>query len=343
MNDSAEPDLRRAARAAVDAKTKPPGSLGRLEELAVEIAVRQGSLRPEVDPVRLVVFAGDHGVVAEGVSAYPAEVTGQMMANFAAGGAAACVFARVMGVGLEVIDVGVAAPLDHLSGIVHARVRNGTANLANAPAMSEPELGCALEAGRAAARRAIGAGCRCLALGEMGIGNSTAAACLVSAFTGEPPERTVGRGAGVDDCGLSRKRAVVARALELHARAGVGPRETLAALGGLEIAAMAGAALEAASHGALVIVDGYIAGAAALAAIRLDPGVRPALVFAHRSAEPGHAVVLAALEAKPLLDLDLRLGEGTGALLAVPLLRAACAMLREMATFADAGIAGPSA
>jgi nicotinate-nucleotide--dimethylbenzimidazole phosphoribosyltransferase len=335
-------DLRHLARAAVDAKTKPPGSLGRLEELAVEIAVRQGTLRPEVDPVRLVVFAGDHGVVAEGVSAYPAEVTAQMMANFAAGGAAACVFAKVMGVGLEVVDVGVAAPMDHLTGIVHAKVSNGTANLATSAAMSESQLESALEAGRYAARRAIHDGCRCLALGEMGIGNSTAAACLVSAFTGTPPEQTVGPGAGLDDNGLAQKRAVVARALERHACPGAGPLQILARLGGLEIAAMTGAALEASRRGALVIVDGYIASAAILAAVRLDPSIRSALVFAHRSAERGHVVALAALQARPLLDLDLRLGEGTGALLAVPLLRAACAMLREMATFAGAGIAGPS-
>jgi nicotinate-nucleotide--dimethylbenzimidazole phosphoribosyltransferase len=323
----------------VDRKTKPPGSLGRLEELAVDIATWQGSLTPAVDPVRLVIFAADHGITAEGVSAYPAEVTAQMMANFAGGGAAACVLARSAGVQVEVVDVGVAADLAGLPGIVHAKVRHGTRSFLHEPAMTEGELNLALEAGRAAARRAQEYGCRVMALGEMGIGNTTSAAALLGLLTGQEALRVVGRGTGVDDDTLLRKREVVRLALERHA--GNDAPGALAAVGGFEIAAMAGAMSAAATHGMLVLVDGFIATVAALAAVREDPSCRGAMIFAHRSAEHGHAVALDHLGARPLLDLGLRLGEGTGALLAVPLVRAAAAMLSEMATFESAGIAGP--
>jgi nicotinate-nucleotide--dimethylbenzimidazole phosphoribosyltransferase len=334
--------LRDEALAAIAAKTKPPGSLGRLEDLAVELAVIQRTLRPEIDPVRLVVFGADHGVTAEGVSAYPAEVTGQMMANLAGGGAAACVLARALGVGLEVVDVGVAADLSGLAGIRHAKVRPGTASFTQRPAMSTPECHAAIEAGRAAANRAATDGCRALAVGDMGIGNTTAAAALASAFTGATPERTVGRGTGVDDRTLARKRDVVTRALALHAAPGRSPEELLAALGGLEIAAIAGAVMEAAARGLVVVLDGYISSTAGLVAVRMKPDCRAACVLSHRSAEPGHALVLEALGGEPLLDLGMRLGEGTGAVLAVPLLRAAAAVLREMATFESAGISGPA-
>ncbi len=329
---------RRAARAAVDAKTKPLGALGRIEELAIDLAVLQRTLTPSVDRARLVVFGADHGVAAEGVSAYPAVVTAQMMANLAGGGAAACVFARVFDVALEVVDVGVAADLSALTGIVHAKVRPGTANLATGPAMRSDDLAAAIAVGRAAVRRAAQAGCRALALGEMGIANTTSAAALTSALTGAAPEVTVGRGTGIDDRVLAHKRQVVSRALALHATPGIGVADLLAALGGLEIAAITGAVLEASKGGLAVLVDGFIVSAAALAAVRLDARCRAACFFSHRSAEPGHAVLLEALGAEPLLDLGLRLGEGTGAVLALPLLRAACAMLSEMATFASAGV-----
>jgi nicotinate-nucleotide--dimethylbenzimidazole phosphoribosyltransferase len=334
--------IREAAWNAVGAKTKPPGSLGRIEELAVDLAVLQRSLRPSVDPARLVVFGADHGVTLEKVSAYPSEVTAQMMANLAGGGAAACVFSRTLGVSLEVIDVGVAADLRGLDGIVHAKVRAGSGNFVDGPAMTTAECASAIEAGRAAARRAAEAGMRTLILGEMGIGNTTAAAALASALTGEPPDRTVGRGTGVDDRTLAHKRAVVQRALARHLRPGATPCELLAALGGLEIAAIAGAVMEAAERGLVVLVDGFIVGTAALAAARMEPSCIEACFLGHRSAEAGHAVVLEALGRAPLLDLGLRLGEGTGALLALPLLRAACAMLGEMATFESAGVAGPT-
>jgi nicotinate-nucleotide--dimethylbenzimidazole phosphoribosyltransferase len=332
--------LRRAARAAVDAKTKPPGSLGRIEELAVDLAVLQATLTPCVDPARLVLFGADHGVAAEGVSAYPAAVTAQMMANLAKGGAAACVFTRAIGVSLEIVDVGVAADLTGLTGIVHAKVRAGTANLATGPAMSPDDLSAAVGIGRSAASRAAQAGCRALLLGEMGIANTTAAAALASALTGASPEMTVGRGTGVADGILEHKRRVVSRALTLHVRPGSGVSDLLAALGGLEIAAMAGAVLEASDRGMAVVVDGFIVSVAALAAVRLDARCRMVCFFSHRSVETGHALVLEALGANPLLDLGLRLGEGTGAVLALPLLRAACAMLSEMATFEEAGVSG---
>ena len=334
--------MRDEALAAIAAKTKPPGSLGRLEDLAVELAVFQGTLRPEVDPARLVVFGADHGVAAEGVSAYPAEVTGQMMANLAGGGAAACVLTRALGVGLEVVDVGVAADLSGLTGIRHAKVRHGTQSFTERPAMTPEECRAALEAGRDAARRASGDGCRSIAVGDMGIGNTTAAAARVSALTDAPAERTVGRGTGVDDRTLARKREVVTRALALHARPGRTAEELLAALGGLEIAAIAGAVVGGATLGLVVVLDGFISGAAGLAAVRMVPDCRAACVLSHRSAEPGHAIVLEALGGEPLLDLGMRLGEGTGAVLALPLLRAAAAVLREMATFESAGVSGPA-
>jgi nicotinate-nucleotide--dimethylbenzimidazole phosphoribosyltransferase len=334
--------VRDAALAAVAAKTKPPGSLGRLEELAVDLAVIQGTLRPSVDPARLVVFGADHGVAAESVSAYPSEVTAQMMANLAAGGAAACVFTRAAGMSLEIVDVGVAADLSAVAGIHHAKVRPGSANFLAGPAMSAAECGMALDVGRAAARRAAAAGCRALALGDMGIGNTTAAAALASALTGASPERTVGRGTGVDDRTLAHKREVVTRALERHVRSGLGPADLLAAVGGFEMAAIAGAVLEAAARRVVVVLDGYIVTTAALAAVRLEPACRDVCVLSHRSAEAGHAVIIEALGGEPLLDLRLRLGEGTGAVLALPLLRAACAMLGEMATFESAGVSGPA-
>jgi nicotinate-nucleotide--dimethylbenzimidazole phosphoribosyltransferase len=329
-----------AARRAMDQKTKPPGSLGVLEALAIRLAVVQGTVAPEVERGRIVVFAADHGVAAEGVSAYPQVVTGEMVRNFARGGAAVNVLARAAGLQVEVVDAGVAAELGGLPGIVHGAVRRGTRNLAAEPAMTADEAGAAMDAGRAAARRAAADGVRALGLGEMGIANTTSAAALLSALTGAAPELTVGRGTGVDDDGVRRKRAVVARALALHAGTLEDARGALAAVGGLEIAAIAGAALEAPAHGMAVVADGFISTVGVLAAVRMDPSIAPALFFAHRSAERGHGVALDALGARPLLDLDLRLGEGTGAALAIPLLRAAARILRDMATFESAGVSG---
>lgn len=334
------PTAQAAAQRALDLKTKPLGSLGRLEELAARLAELQNTLAPVVDPARVIVFAADHGVAAEGVSAYPPQVTGEMMRNFAAGGAAINVLARANGLEVEVVDVGVDAELGALAGIVHAKVRRGTRNFLHEPAMRREELDQALDAGRAAVARARAAGVRAVGLGEMGIGNTTTAAALLAAYTGAAPATVVGRGTGVDDAGVARKAAVVAAALARHQAALGDARATLASLGGLEIAAIVGAAVAAAEQGVAVVVDGFIATVAALAAVRLAPGTARALFFAHRSAERGHEVALGALDARPLLDLELRLGEGTGAALALPLLRAAARVLTEMATFDSAGVSG---
>jgi nicotinate-nucleotide--dimethylbenzimidazole phosphoribosyltransferase len=335
------------ARAAMDEKTKPIGALGHLESIAVRLAVLQGTLAPDVSRARVVVFAADHGVAADGVSAYPPRVTAEMMRNFARGGAAVCVLARANALEVEVVDVGVdadlAAEVDALAGaagtrIVHAKVRRGSRNLRLEPAMTRVECDAALEVGRAAVRCAAADGVRALGLGEMGIGNTTAAAALLCALTGLRPEDAVGRGTGIDDAGLRRKRGVVHGALARHAAACAGPRAALAAVGGLELAAIAGAVLEAPRHGIAVMADGFISTVSALAAVRMAPDAARALFVAHRSTEHGHGAAIDALGERPLLSLDMRLGEGSGAALALPILRAAAAVLREMATFASAGV-----
>jgi nicotinate-nucleotide--dimethylbenzimidazole phosphoribosyltransferase len=339
----------------VDAKTKPHGALGRLEELAVRLAAFQRTLAPRVARARVLVFAADHGVARAGVSAYPRAVTAEMARTFARGHAAINVFARSADLELDVVDVGVDADLEGLAALTVAKVARGTADFTTAPAMTEDECARAVGVGHDRARRAADDGVHAVVLGEMGIGNTTSAAALLSALTGAAPARTVGRGTGVDDARLAHKRTVVERALDRHAAAvyggGFGAPDAMAALatlGGLEIAALAGATIEAATHGLVVVVDGFIATVAVLAAAHLEPAVLPALVFAHRSAEAGHGVALDAFRAlgldddaaTPLLDLALRLGEGTGGALAVPLVRAAARMLAEMATFESAGVSG---
>lgn len=343
MNDPAPsiaaPDAACAERVGryLDTLTKPPGSLGRLEDLAVTLAGLTGEDFPVVTPPAVVVFAADHGVAEEGVSAFPQAVTAQMVANFVAGGAAINVFSRRIGARLEVVDVGVASELP-AHGIVRDRVRPGTANLAREGAMSRDEALAAIAVGRRAARRAQAAVCRCLIAGEMGIANTTASSAMLAALTGAPVSELVGAGTGVAGDTLAHKRAVIEAALLERAPDPDDPLGVLARLGGLEIAAMVGAYLEAAAHRLPILVDGFIATVAALTACRLEPALRPYLIFAHRSHEPGHRVALEALGAEPLLDLELRLGEGSGAVLAFPLLEAATAMLAEMATFATAGV-----
>jgi nicotinate-nucleotide--dimethylbenzimidazole phosphoribosyltransferase len=327
-----------AAVAAVDAKTKPVGALGRIETLAIQLACIQDSLTPRVNQARVLIFAADHGVADDGVSAYPKAVTREMMRNFASGGAAICVFAKSVGAQLEVIDVGVDADMRDVEGLVHASVRRGTRNMRHEAAMTAAECAQAMQVGRDAAQRAIDAGMHAILLGEMGIGNTTAAAAITSAITAAEPAQTVGRGTGIDDARHAQKIAIVSEVLSKHAAGSLSAVELLAAVGGLEIAAMTGAALHAAAHGLVVLVDGYIATAAVLIADRIDASVRRALVFAHRGSEPGHAIALAALNAQPLLMLELRLGEGSGAALALPLVQAAARMLTEMATFASAGV-----
>jgi nicotinate-nucleotide--dimethylbenzimidazole phosphoribosyltransferase len=331
-----------AARARQGQLTKPPGALGELEVLAVRLAAMQGGERPAVERVWITVFAGDHGVVAEGVSAFPQAVTAEMVKNFARGGAAISVAARAIGAELEVIDLGTAVEMHGVTGVQHLRLGPGTANFTAGPAMTVEQCARAINAGRHSAERAHLAGSQLYIGGEMGIGNSTAAAALACALLGEEPERLAGPGTGLDPAGVARKAAVVRRALAMHRDHLGEPFEVLRRLGGFEIAGLAGAYLACAKMGLPVLVDGYISTAAALAAERLCPGTAQWYIQSHASAEPGHARLLAALGARPLLDLGMRLGEGSGAAVAVPLLRLACALHGGMATFAEAGVHGPA-
>ncbi|MFN0113783.1 MAG: nicotinate-nucleotide--dimethylbenzimidazole phosphoribosyltransferase [Paracoccaceae bacterium] len=327
-------DFEARLRAAIDGKTKPLGALGRIEALAAQIARVQRTLTPRMETCALLIFAADHGIAAEGVSAYPQAVTRQMVANFLAGGAAANVFARTLGAGVTVVDAGVAGePLAHPE-LVSRRIGAGTANSASGPAMTAAECAMALAEGEALGRAAAADAVAC---GEMGIANTSAAALVAAKVLGISAGALAGRGTGVDDAGLARKRAVLGRAAARTAERLPGA-EALAEYGGFEIVMMAGAMIGAAASGKVVLVDGFIATAAAAAALSIAPDARGAMVFSHQSEEAGHRAVLDALGAEPLLSLGLRLGEGTGALLAWPLLRAAAAMLREMASFESAGV-----
>ena len=283
------------------------------------------------------MFAADHGVAARGVSAFPQSVTGQMVGNFARGGAAINVLASLEGCRIEVVDVGVASNEAPPAGVRNERVRAGTRDLASESAMTADELRAALAVGERCARAAVAREARLLIAGDMGIANSTAAACLICAITGATPESVVGRGTGVDDAGLVRKVDVVRIALGRVAKVRE-PSQLLAELGGLEIAAIAGFYLEAARQGVPVLLDGYISTAAALAAVSIEPEAVNWLLASHRSAEAGHSVALEWLKLDPLLDLGLRLGEGTGAALTVPIVRAALALHARMATFGEAGV-----
>jgi nicotinate-nucleotide--dimethylbenzimidazole phosphoribosyltransferase len=334
----AEPDAAAGqdVQARLDEKTKPRGSLGGLEKLAVRIAAIQRSATPSLGTPVVVVCAADHGVAAEGVSAFPSSVTAQMVANYAAGGAAVSVLARRAGARLVVVDCGVAEPLP-VPGVLDRRLGAGTASMLRGPAMTRASAVAALETGIALAGEVLeGAGC--VAIGEMGIGNSTAAAALCCVLAGGTPETASGRGTGLDDEGLARKRDVVARALGVNRPDAADPVGVLAAVGGYELGVLAGLTLGAAGRNIPVLIDGYPASSAVLVAAALAPSLRGSLIASHRSSEPGHALVLAQLGLSPLLDLDLRLGEGSGAALALPLLGAALAILDEMATFASAGV-----
>ena len=319
--------------------TKPAGSLGRLEQLAIELAALQRTERPRAEKTPIIVFAADHGVVAQGISPFPAEVTVQMLANFAAGGAAISVLAQALGQTLTVIDVGslaeTAAP-----GVVVDKQRRGTRDFSQEPALTADEVAEALDAGRRAVTRAAGEGADLMAFGEMGIGNTTSAAAIVCALTGQSPLEVAGAGAGLDETGRRHKGEVIAAALALHGLQGPSDsaEAVLCAVGGLEIAALAGAIISAAQAAIPVVVDGFIVSAAALAAVRLNPSCRPWLIFAHRSAERGHAITVEALGARPLLDLEMRLGEASGAATALPIIRLACALHNGMATFAEAAV-----
>jgi nicotinate-nucleotide--dimethylbenzimidazole phosphoribosyltransferase len=319
--------------------TKPPLSLGRLEEIANRMAAIQETLVPSADRARIVLFAGDHGVCAEGVNPYPQAVTAQMVANFLRGGAAINALARVAGVELEIVDAGVAHPIPETVGLVRRAVAPGTHNFCVQPAMTREQATAALELGIEMAERASAAGCTLLGMGEMGIGNTTSASALAAALTGRAPAAVIGPGAGANEVVLARKRAAVERAIELHGPHIAEPVDLLARLGGFEIGAMCGLCLGAAAERAAVLVDGFIATAAAALAARFQPAVRDYLFAAHRSTEPGHAPLLEIIGQSPLLDLQMRLGEGTGAALAVPVVRAAVEAFTRMATFHSAGIA----
>jgi nicotinate-nucleotide--dimethylbenzimidazole phosphoribosyltransferase len=332
-------DAEARARARQDRLVKPRGALGRLEDVACWFAGRQGHEIPELPRPAITVFAADHGVALRGVSAYPREVTAQMAAGFARGGAAISVLARALDARLTAVDVGIAAPRDTLPGVVAARVRDGTADFCETAAMTFAEAEAAMAIGAAHADADAAAGATLLIPGDMGIGNTTAAAALVCALSGASPGQVVGYGTGIDEARRARKVDVVARGL---ARARATPPDGgvgwLAEVGGLEIAAIAGYVLRAAGRGVPVLLDGFIAAAAALAACAVAPRAADWMLAAHRSAEQGHAIALERLGLAPLLDLGLRLGEASGAAVAVPLVHAALRLHRDMATFADAGV-----
>jgi nicotinate-nucleotide--dimethylbenzimidazole phosphoribosyltransferase len=331
--------LRTTLQHIIDTKTKPPGSLGRLEALARQMGLIQRSTHPGVERPAMIVFAGDHGIAQEGVSPYPQAVTAQMVMNFLAGGAAINALSRVAGITLEVVNAGVATPLPHAGGLVDIPVAAGTRNFAHEPAMTRDQALAAMRAGAERVRYHAALGTNVIGFGEMGIANTSAAACLMSRLCRVPIDECVGRGTGLDNAGLAKKRNVLASALAHHAPGG-DPLDVLATFGGFEIAMMAGAYLAAAEARMTILVDGFIATSALLVADALAPNVREYCVFAHASNEAGHRRMLDHFGAIPLLALDMRLGEGTGAALAVPLLRAAVAFINEMASFEAAGVAG---
>jgi nicotinate-nucleotide--dimethylbenzimidazole phosphoribosyltransferase len=320
-------------RARIDGLAKPPGSLGRLEDLAVQIGQAQGRPDPRMERIRAYVFAGDHGLNAEGVSAYPSAVTGAMVATFLAGRASVNALARACDVEVAVVDAGVDADLPAHPDLLDRKVRRGSRNAAVEPALTPAEVETALDAGVVLATEAAAGDVDALILGEMGIGNTASAALVMSRLAPAPLAQCIGPGAGHDAEGLARKAAVLARAAARSAPDA--PLEVLTEFGGLEIAMMAGALLGAAAARRIVVVDGFIATAAALAAIRLAPAAQDYCVFAHVSAERGHALMLEALGARPLLSLGMRLGEGTGGVLTAPLLRSACRLLADVASLED--------
>lgn len=329
-----DPTLADRIRRAIDTKTKPVGSLGRIEDLAAQIAELQESLEPRMDACTLTIFAADHGVVAQGVSAFPQAVTRQMVGNFLAGGAAANAFAGALDVSVRVVDAGVAGGAIEHPDLISRRLGNGTDDFSAGPAMSRETVDRALALGRALGAESPG---DAAAFGEMGIGNTSAAAMLAHKVTGLDLDALTGRGTGLDDVGLSGKRSLLEAAAS-RTPVNLSAADALAEYGGFEIAMMAGAMIGAAEARKLVLVDGFIATSAALIALGLEPSVRHATVFSHLSHETGHRPMLDWLGVQPLLSLDMRLGEGTGALLAWPMAGAAAAMLRDMASFEDAGV-----
>ena len=330
----ANPSLAAALQTRIDQKTKPLGALGQLETLMLRLGLILGTEAPALQEPQMMVFAGDHGLAARGVSAYPSDVTWQMVENFLAGGAAVSVLARQHGLALTVVDAGVRHDFAPRAGLEIAKIGAGTADALEGPAMSAAECSAAIESGRRLLRERPG---NTVLLGEMGIGNTSSAALLLARLTGQDIRACVGRGTGLDDAQLQRKTEILAQVLDRHPEAQA-PLEALAAFGGFEIAMMVGTVLQAALEKRVIVVDGFIASSAVLVASQLQPAVLERCVFAHRSHEPGHRLMLQALQAEALLDLGLRLGEGSGAALAWPLLQSACRILAEMASFASAGV-----
>jgi nicotinate-nucleotide--dimethylbenzimidazole phosphoribosyltransferase len=337
------PKVVEEAQACLDHKTKPRGSLGLLEEVACRAAAAYHTACPPLPNKAVVVLAADHGVAEEGVSAYPAEVTAQMVRTFAAGGAAINVLARQAGARVVVVDMGTKYPASDAPGVRSRRLGPGTANFTRGPAMSREAAVRGLEAGIALAGELAAEGIGLVGVGDMGIANTTSASALTAVLTGSPPEEVTGRGTGIDDAGRQRKVRAIERALAINRPDRADPLGVLAQVGGFEIAGLTGVLLGAAAHRVPVVLDGFITGAAALVALALCPPLRGYLIASHRSAEPGHRAVLRQLDLRPLLDLEMRLGEGTGAVLAMHLVEAALRILREMATFASAGVSDAGA
>lgn len=322
----------------INTKTKPLGSLGSLEDVALKIGLIQQTLSPQLSNPTILVFAGDHGIVASGVSPYPQAVTAQMVLNFLQGGAAINVFARQNNMQLRVVDAGVNHDFTAHSDLMHAKVGWGTGNFLHEPAMSILQCEQAMMTGFELAREEALSGCNVFGFGEMGIGNTSSASCLMSVLCGLPIEECVGRGTGLDDAGLAQKTAVLKQALNFHLQSSDNPLKVLATFGGFEIAMMAGSMLGAANQKAVLLIDGFIATAALLTAYKLQPEILKYCVFTHCSGEAGHRKLLQYLDVTPLLDIGLRLGEGTGATLAYPLVQAAVNFLNEMASFESAGV-----
>jgi nicotinate-nucleotide--dimethylbenzimidazole phosphoribosyltransferase len=327
-----------AARVRQDMLTKPRGSLGRLEELSVRLAGIQGKSLPEVKRKAVIIMAGDHGVIAEGVSAYPPEVTAQMVYNFLNGGAGINVLARQAGARVIIVDMGVAAELPPHPGLISRKIAPGTSNMCRGPAMTPAQALAAVATGIEVITAEVDAGLDIIGTGDMGIGNTTASSAICAVITGKPVAGVAGRGTGLDDTQLKHKIEVIERALAANRPDPARPLEVLAKVGGFEIAGLAGVMLAGAANRIPVVIDGFISGAAALIAATLAPGLRDYLIAAHVSVEPGHRVLLQHLGLAPLLDLGLRLGEGTGAVLGISLAEAAARILSEMATFDEAGV-----
>ncbi len=331
-------NAQRAAQSRQDQLTKPQGSLGRLETLSVQLAGITGQARPRFHDPAIITMAADHGVVRQGTSAYPAEVTPQMVLNFLHGGAAINVLARHVGARVVVVDMGVAADIPTQANLINKKIARGTRDLSHEPAMTRTEAAQALATGIEIAAHEIERGADLIGTGDMGIGNTTTSSAIVAAITRQPPTLVTGRGTGIDDAALAHKVAIIEQALKLHCPNPEDGLDVLSKIGGFEIGGLAGVMLGAAAGHVPVVIDGFISGAAALIAFQLAPAVQPYLIAAHRSVEIGHRAVLEYLHLEPLLDLDLRLGEGTGAALGISLCLAASKILDEMATFGEAGV-----